>query len=80
MFTEFYIQRKLLKKQTQLLRQKDEDLGKMKLQIDELTEKLNDLSFPGSLTMLPDRRRFGEFLELEWRRCIRSSLTEPGMN
>ncbi len=72
LFTEFYIQKKLLKKQTQLLRQKDEELGKMRVQLEELTARLNDLSFPGSLTMLPDRRRFGEFLELEWRRCIRS--------
>jgi diguanylate cyclase (GGDEF)-like protein len=72
MYTEFYIQKKLLKKQKQLLRQKDEELGKMRVQLEELTDRLNDLSFPGSLTMLPDRRRFGEFLELEWRRCIRS--------
>jgi diguanylate cyclase (GGDEF)-like protein len=72
MFTEFYIQKKLFKKQTQLLRRKEEEVGKLRAQIEELTEKLSDLSLPGSLTHLPDRRRFGEFLELEWRRCIRS--------
>jgi diguanylate cyclase (GGDEF)-like protein len=72
MFTEFYIQKKLFTKQRHLLSQKDEEISKLRAQVEELSVKLSDLSLPGSLTHLPDRRRFGEFLELEWRRCIRS--------
>ncbi len=71
-FIELYTQKELLNKQTAMLLRKDEELRELRGQLEELKRKLEEHSFYDSLTQLPNRRRFKEFLNLEWRRCIRT--------
>jgi len=48
-------------------------LAKVKTHISSLqkTQHLQELADKDSLTMLANRRRFNDFLDLEWRRCLR---------
>jgi diguanylate cyclase (GGDEF)-like protein len=56
----------LARVRTQLL------LRQMVLALEEANAKLERLSFLDGLTNIANRRRFDEFLDAEWRRCLRS--------
>ncbi len=71
-FTELYIQKKLLNKQNALLEQKEQELRKVKIQLEDSNRKLENFSSYDSLTALPNLRRFKELVDLDWRRSIRT--------
>ena len=71
-FTELYIQKKLLSMKSELLAQKVRELGEVKIQLEEAKRKLEELTLYDSLTGLPGRRRFEELVDMEWRRSIRT--------
>ncbi len=48
-------------------------LRQMVLALEEANQKLERLSFLDGLTNLANRRRFDEFLQIEWRRAVRDA-------
>ncbi len=64
-FTELFIQKKLLE-------QKMYELEDIKEKLEEANRKLLNLSFIDGLTKIPNRRRFDESLYWEWKRTKRS--------
>jgi len=66
-FTELYVQKKLLE-------QKMNELEVIKKELEKANRKLINLSFIDGLTKIANRRRFDESLYREWKRAKRSKL------
>ncbi len=72
-FLELQRQRNQLQAKTRELDAKIIELKEMQLQLEERNEQLKQLSSLDGLTGIPNRRRFDEVLESEWKRGVRTS-------
>jgi len=72
-FMQLYEQRMELKKKTLELERKVRELTETQMKLEELNRRLEDLSALDGLTGIPNRRRFNELLEQEWKRAARNS-------
>ena len=60
-----------MRKKTRELDRKVRELEEVKRQLEKSNDKLRRLSSLDGLTGIPNRRRFDEYLDLEWKRAVR---------
>ncbi len=68
-FTELYKQREIIKNQAEMLEKKVKELERLQM----VNWNLERLSIYDGLTGIPNRRRFDEIIEKEWKRSIRGN-------
>jgi diguanylate cyclase (GGDEF)-like protein len=66
--------RNKLDQQSQQLQHTMQELQKLEDSMHQVYDELRQFSFLDSLTRVANRRRFEEYLEKEWRRCVRDRI------
>lgn len=71
--TRHYLSIKQRNEAYEAMRAMQEQLAEANIQLEEHNIELQRLSSQDGLTGIPNRRRFDEFLDLEWRRALREN-------
>jgi len=72
-FVDRFAWKKLFRGRNAALDQKVRELLEVRQRLEEANQRLEALSSLDGLTGIPNRRRFDEFIDLEWRRATREA-------